>query len=71
MLHALEIAAPFRQKGLARHMTRAAAFWARDNGATYFTLVTTQANEGANHLYSSLGMTRVGQYHYRIQRVRT
>ena len=71
MLHALEIAVPYRRKGLARHMTRAAAFWARDNGAAYFTLVTTQANAGANHLYSSLGMTRVGQYHYRIQRVRT
>ena len=71
MLHALEIAAPHRRKGLARHMTRAAAFWARDNGAAYFTLMTTQANVGANRLYSSLGMTRVGQYHYRIQRVRT
>lgn len=71
MLHALEIAERFRRKGLAANMTRAAAFWAKDQGASHFTLVTTQANKGANALYSSLGMTRVGQYHYRIQRVRT
>lgn len=70
MLHALEVSQEFRRKGLARHLTRAAAFWAKDNGAKYFALLTTQANEGANKLYSSLGMTIVGQYHYRIQRVR-
>jgi len=71
MLHALETAKRFRRMGLALHMTRAAAFWARDNGATHLTLLVTQANEGANRLYSSLGMTRVGQYHYRIQRARS
>ena len=65
MIHALEISNDYRRHGLARHMTRAAAFWARDNGADYLTLVTTQANEGANALYTSLGMTLVGQYHYR------
>ena len=65
MLHALEIAQVHRRKGLARHMTRAAAFWAQDQGATYLTLLTTQANAGANALYASLGMTLVGQYHYR------
>ena len=65
MIHALEIASDYRRHGLARHLTRAAAFWARDNGADYLTLVTTKANEGANALYTSLGMTLVGQYHYR------
>ncbi len=65
MIHALEISSAHRKKGLARHLTRAAAFWAQDNGADYLTLVTTQANIGANALYSSLGMTLVGQYHYR------
>lgn len=65
MIHALEISAAFRRHGLARHLTRAAAYWARDNGADYLTLVATRANEGANALYSSLGMTLVGQYHYR------
>jgi GNAT superfamily N-acetyltransferase len=65
MIHAIEIEAAHRRKGLARHLTRAAAFWAQDQGAAYLTLVTTQANDGANALYSSLGMTLVGQYHYR------
>ncbi|WP_108814107.1 GNAT family N-acetyltransferase [Loktanella sp. Alg231-35] len=66
MIHALEIGNAHRRQGLARHLTRAAAFWALDAGATYLTLVTTQANDGANALYTSLGMTLVGQYHYRI-----
>jgi GNAT superfamily N-acetyltransferase len=65
MIHALEIAQDYRRQGLARDLTRAAAFWARDNGADYLTLVTTKANEGANALYTSIGMTLVGEYHYR------
>jgi ribosomal protein S18 acetylase RimI-like enzyme len=65
MVHALEIGAQHRKQGLAQHLTRAAAFWAQENGADYLTLVTTQANVGANALYTSLGMTLVGQYHYR------
>ena len=67
MIHALEIAARHRRKGLARHLTRAAAFWAQEQGAVFLTLVTTQSNAGANALYASLGMTLVGQYHYRIK----
>ena len=47
-------------------MTRAAAFWAQGQGVTWLTLVTTQVNTGANALYTSLGMTLVGQYHYRF-----
>ena len=65
MIHALEIAVDFRRRGLARHLTQAAAVWAQKQGANYLTLVTTQANDGANALYSSLGMTLVGKYHYR------
>ena len=65
MIHALEIGSVHRRKGLARSLTIAAAFWAREQGAAYLTLVTTQANEAANALYSSLGMTLVGKYHYR------
>jgi GNAT superfamily N-acetyltransferase len=65
MIHALEIATAHRRQGLAQYLTRAAAFWAQDNGADYLTLVTTQVNDAANALYSSLGMTHVGQYHYR------
>lgn len=65
MLHALEIGKQHRGQGLGRYLTRAAAFWGQARGADYLTLVTTQANAGANALYSSLGMTLVGHYHYR------
>ena len=67
MIHALETATAHRRKGLARHLTVAAAFWAQAQGAAFLTLVTTQENVAANALYTSLGMTCVGQYHYRIQ----
>jgi ribosomal protein S18 acetylase RimI-like enzyme len=66
MIHALEIAPEFRRRGLARHLTRAAAFWARDHGAACLTLVTTDENVASNALYASLGMQVVGHYHYRI-----
>lgn len=66
MIHALEIGAGFRRRGLARALTIAATHWAQAHGADYLTLVTTDANVAANKLYTSLGMTVVGQYHYRI-----
>ncbi len=66
MLHALEVAPALRRRGLASHMLRAAGFWARAQGAEWLALVVTRANAGANALYASLGMTVVGQYHYRI-----
>ena len=67
MIHALEISAQHRRRGLARQLTIAAARWGLTQGARHLTLVTTQANVGANALYASLGMTVVGQYHYRIK----
>jgi len=66
MLHAIETADAFRRQGLGRHMIRALAFWAQDNGAETIALLVTKANIGANALYTSLGMTPVGGYHYRI-----
>lgn len=65
MIHALEIAPDCRRRGLAASMTRGAAFWGQSQGAEFLTLITTQANTAANHLYTSLGMTVVGNYHYR------
>jgi len=66
MIHALEIGETFRRRGLARALTIAAAHWAKAQGAKVLTLVTTDANVAANTLYTSLGMSVVGQYHYRI-----
>ncbi len=66
MIHAIETAEPFRREGLARHMFRALAFWGQSQGAHTIGLLVTSANLGANALYTSLGMTPVGGYHYRI-----
>lgn len=65
MVHALEVLEHQRKQGMGRYFMRLAAFWARDNGASHLSVVCTQANKGANALYSSLGMSLAGQYHYR------
>jgi len=66
MVHALEILPHQRRKGMGVWMMRQAAFWAQENGADTLSVICTKRNEGANGLYASLGMTCVGQYHYRI-----
>jgi len=66
MVHALEVIAPCRRKGVARLVMQQAARWARDNGADRIAALCTRANTGANALYSSLGLGVVGQYHYRM-----
>lgn len=67
MLHAIETAAASRRQGLGRHMIRALAFWALDQGADTVALLVTTANFGANALYASMGFAPVGGYHYRIK----
>ena len=67
MLHALEVLPHQRRQGVAGRLMAAAAIWAEGQGAHTFSVLVTQANDGANALYASLGMTLVGQYHYRIQ----
>lgn len=66
MVHALEVLPHQRRKGMAVWMMRQAAIWAQENGAETMALMCTKRNEGANGLYASLGLTSVGQYHYRI-----
>lgn len=65
MVHALEILPHQRRRGMGVWMMRQAAFWAAETGATEMAVLCTKRNEGANRLYASLGMTCVGQYHYR------
>ena len=65
MVHAVEVPPHLRKQGMGRWFMRMAAFWARDSGAQHIAVVCTQANPGANALYASLGMSLVGQYHYR------
>lgn len=66
MVHALEIAAEHRQKGLGGWMMRCAALWAADQGATRIAVAATEDNAGANALYAALKMQVAGRYHYRI-----
>jgi ribosomal protein S18 acetylase RimI-like enzyme len=67
MIHALEVLERDRRAGMGRHLTRHAAHWAARYGAGHLAVLCTRANAGANALYASLGMTLVGQYHYRIK----
>ncbi len=66
MLHAIETAHAFRRNGIARNMIRALSFWAQARDADRVAVLVTRANVGANALYTSLGMTPVGGYHYRL-----
>lgn len=65
MLHALEVTPSLRRKGCGHNILRAAAGWARDQGAETLTLLVTERNLAARALYASLGFGVVGQYHYR------
>lgn len=65
MVHAVEILPQQRRQGVASWVMRAAAFWAAARGAQHMSVLCTQANDGGNRLYSSLGFEVVGQYHYR------
>jgi len=67
MMHALEVRDVDRLTGQGRNATKQAALWAAQNGTDYLATLCTQANTGANTLYTSLGMAPVGQYHYRIK----
>ena len=67
MLHALEVGARFRRRGLGADMTRAVARWAARQGASHLALLAVTANAGATALYSSLGMRPMEGYHYRIK----
>lgn len=67
MVHALEVLPHQRRQGMAGYAMCELAFWAKQNGASHIALAVTKANIGANALYTSLGMTNVGSYHYRLQ----
>lgn len=66
MVHAVEILPFQRRQGLGRWLMQRAAFWTLDNGGHTLSVICTDRNAAANGLYSSLGMSVVGRYHYRI-----
>ena len=67
MLHAVEVAAEHRRRGAGRLLMRAAANWARRQGAGWIALAVTSANAPARALYEGLGMKEVARYHYRMR----
>ena len=69
MVHALEILEHQRGMGVGKWMMRRAAVWASAQGATHMSVICTKANDAANGLYTSLGMSLIGSYHYRIKTV--
>lgn len=67
MLHALEVRPHLRRQGAGKTLLQAAANWAKTRGAQDLYLVVTERNLAARALYDRLGMTVVGQYHYRMK----
>ncbi len=65
MVHALEVLAGYRRQGMARALMLEAARWAAPLGARHLAVVCTEANSAANALYASMGLRRIGRYHYR------
>ena len=65
MVHGVVTLAHQRKQGVAQWMMRAAAFWAHKQGATHISVLCVTANKPANALYTKLGFTPVGTYHYR------
>lgn len=65
MLHALTVLPHMRRRGSAHYIMCGAAEWAQDHGAEWLAVAVTQANAGAEALYTSLNMPVVGEYHYR------
>lgn len=67
MIHAIEVRAAQRRKGVARQLIHAGARFAERHRAPWFALAVTEANGGARALYEGLGMTLAGRYHYRMR----
>ncbi len=65
MVHAVEVLYHQRRLGVAEWMTRAAAFWGAEQGAEHLAVLCVAENTGARSLYTKLGFTEAGRYHYR------
>ena len=65
MVHAIEVRSDARRKGYGAALARAAAFWAKGQGARVLALAVVARNTPARTLYEKLGMTTATSYHYR------
>jgi GNAT superfamily N-acetyltransferase len=66
MVHAVEVAQSVRRKGVGGRMMRAAARWARRQGARRLAVAVARDNVGGRGLYAALGITEAASYHYRV-----
>ncbi|MBV1868190.1 MAG: GNAT family N-acetyltransferase [Marinosulfonomonas sp.] len=67
MIHAIEVSPRSRRRRVGTGVLQLAADWAQKMGCDYLTLAVTDANRPANALYSKLGMSLAGSYHYRTK----
>ncbi|MEO0994282.1 MAG: GNAT family N-acetyltransferase [Pseudomonadota bacterium] len=65
MIHAVEVLADHRRRGLGAELLTGVANWAAAEGAETLALAVTEANTGARALYERAGMVPAGHYHYR------
>lgn len=68
MAHAVEVSIDHRRQGLGKTIMHHIAGWAHNQGAKYLSVITVKNNIAARTLYQNMGMTEVGEYHYRIKR---
>ncbi|KEJ90862.1 GNAT family N-acetyltransferase [Sulfitobacter donghicola] len=66
MVHAVEVLPHQRKQGVAQWIMRAAAIWGQKQGATQIAVLCVTDSKPANALYSKMGFTPIGTYHYRI-----
>jgi ribosomal protein S18 acetylase RimI-like enzyme len=66
MVHALQVSARFRRRGLGARLSRAAAAWGAAQGAETFALAVEESNAAARRLYEGLGLRTAARYHYRM-----
>ncbi len=64
MIHAIEVAAKMRRRGMAEWLVRQAAIWGARQGASRLALALTASNTPAAALYDKLGFARVARYAY-------
>jgi len=67
MVHAVEVAANHRRKGVANAMMYKAFKWAKDQNCAWGAVLTVRANIPARTLYENLGMEKATAYHYRLK----
>lgn len=65
MVHAVEVAAKHRRKGVANAVMYNACQWAKDQSCGWVAVLTVRANIPARTLYENLGMVEAAAYHYR------